>query len=74
MGGYEEALEGATRSVLFGNEYLILALEKLISAKRAAGRPKDLVAIPELEAICETRRLFDDEIGNPVEPEDSDRK
>jgi hypothetical protein len=29
----------------------------LIDAKRAAGRPKDLIAIPELEAIREAQQL-----------------
>ena len=35
---------------------LCLDLETLIHVKRAAGRPKDLEAISELEAIRETQR------------------
>ena len=35
-----------------------LALEKLIHVKRAAGRPKDLEAIAELEALKEERDNF----------------
>jgi hypothetical protein len=30
-----------------------------VAAKRAAGRPKDLGAIPELEAILENRKMAD---------------
>ena len=33
-----------------------LSLERLIQVKRAAGRPKDLEALAELEAIAEERR------------------
>jgi hypothetical protein len=39
-----------------GVERLCLGLERLIQVKRAAGRPKDLEAIAELEAILEERR------------------
>ncbi|MBI4468648.1 MAG: hypothetical protein HY650_04920 [Acidobacteria bacterium] len=38
---------------LFGIAWNVLSLEGLIAAKRAAGRAKDLVAIPELEALRE---------------------
>jgi hypothetical protein len=33
----------------------VLSLEGLILAKRASGRPKDLIALPELEALLEAR-------------------
>jgi len=36
---------------LFGVRCLCLGLEKLIQVKRAAGRPKDLEVLAELEAI-----------------------
>jgi len=39
----------------------IIKLEKLILAKRAAGRPKDLLAIPELEAILEQQTKWTDD-------------
>jgi hypothetical protein len=32
----------------------------LITAKRAAGRPKDLLALPELEAIQEAQETTND--------------
>ena len=53
VGGFDEAREGAVTYELFGRTYPTLALHKLITAKRAAGRKKDLAMIPELEAIQE---------------------
>src|SRR5882724_9534747 len=50
VGSYSEATEDADIMELFGFRFYVLALPSLIASKRAAGRPKDLVAIPELEA------------------------
>lgn len=58
VGFYEEAISGAIRYALFGYSFPVLEIEKLIVAKRTAGRPKDMVALPELEAIQE-RQLLD---------------
>jgi hypothetical protein len=38
---------------MFGHKFNVLSLEKLVTAKRTAGRTKDLLALPELEAILE---------------------
>lgn len=38
---------------LFNLQCQVLSLEALIIAKRAAGRPKDLLVLPELEALRE---------------------
>jgi hypothetical protein len=55
-GGTWEALHtDAIRLNVFGTECLCLSLDQLIRAKIAAGRPKDLEAIAELEAIREER-------------------
>jgi hypothetical protein len=51
VGGFREAIEKAEVRDFFGNDFPILSLPKLIAAKRAAGRPKDLNTLPELEAI-----------------------
>jgi hypothetical protein len=53
VGGYTEASENADVMELFGYRYQVLSLPKLIAAKRAAGRTKDLLVLPELEAILE---------------------
>ena len=58
VGFYEEAISGAIMYDLFGYSFPVLAIKKLILAKRAAGRAKDMVALPELEAISE-RQLQD---------------
>jgi hypothetical protein len=42
---------------LFGYRFAVMDLGKLIEAKRAAGRPKDLLVLPELEAIQEAQSL-----------------
>ena len=54
-GGYENLLPSSIRIRLYGVECLCLGLERLIQIKRAAGRPKDLEALAELEAILEER-------------------
>jgi len=56
VGGYTEASENADVMELFGYRYQVLSLPKLIAAKRAAGRTKDLLVLPELEAILEFQK------------------
>ena len=53
VGYYEDVLAGSVTYELFGYRFPVIDIGKLIVAKRAAGRPKDLIAIPELEAIQE---------------------
>jgi len=57
VGFYEDVLAGSTTYELFGYQFPVINIGKLIVAKRAAGRPKDLIAIPELEAIQERQRI-----------------
>lgn len=52
-GGYEELAPHTISIELFGLDCLCLDLEKLIEVKRAAGRPKDLEVLAELEALRE---------------------
>jgi hypothetical protein len=53
-GGKYEALLGESITLeLFGHSCRCLSLDSLIRVKRAAGRPKDLEAIAELEALRE---------------------
>jgi hypothetical protein len=40
---------------VFNTECRCLGLAKLIEVKRAAGRPKDLLAVADLEALLEER-------------------
>lgn len=54
-GTFEALLEHARLIDIYGTRCYILGLERLIEVKRAAGRPKDLEAIAELERILEAR-------------------
>ncbi len=44
---------------VFGTTCRFVTLEKLIHLKRAAGRPKDLNILAELQALLEERRQRD---------------
>ena len=54
-GGYEDLRPHVVTLTVFGVACQCLGLERLIRVKRAAGRPKDLEAVAELEAILEER-------------------
>jgi hypothetical protein len=58
-GNYEALLPHSEVAEMFGLSCRCLGLAKLIQVKRAAGRPKDLEAIAELEAIWEERTRGD---------------
>lgn len=55
-GRYEDLLPQTLRIQIYGVECLCLNLERLIHVKRAAGRPRDLEAVAELEVILDERR------------------
>jgi hypothetical protein len=51
VGGFNNLLAGAQIVRLHQQEIHIASLDAVIKSKKAAGRPKDLNAIPELEAL-----------------------
>lgn len=51
VGTFDDLTERTTEVLLFGGTYRCIDLDTLITAKRAAGRPKDLEVIAELETI-----------------------
>jgi hypothetical protein len=55
---YDRLREGAVRADVDGVQVLVASLDDLIAMKKAAGRPKDLVAVEELEAIKRLRRTM----------------
>jgi hypothetical protein len=56
VGHYEEVFAGSITVELFDYRFAVIDIGKLVIAKRAAGRPKDLLALPELEAIQEAQQ------------------
>ena len=61
-GRYEQLIAAAAPVRVFDLEVLVVTLPALIQLKRAAGRPKDLEAIAELELLLESQ---------PENPQDS---
>jgi len=53
IGDYAAALAVSQPVELFGRTFNVLTLDALIASKKAAGRPKDLQVLPELEALRE---------------------
>jgi len=70
IGGYRSVVALADQLSLFQGKRTtaVLSLEGLIQAKRAAGRVKDKLVLPELESMLEIKRLTDDQ------PDDSTRE
>jgi hypothetical protein len=66
-GGYQQLLPFSVVLEPFGVSCRFVTLEKLIDLKRAAGRPKDLDAIAELEALLDER---ENRIESGSEPTD----
>ena len=58
-GNYEQLLPFTEELTAFGITCRVVTLERLIQLKRAAGRPKDLEAIAELQALLEERRKIE---------------
>jgi len=54
-GFYENLLPHTSEIDAFGTKLKCVTLERLIQLKRAAGRPKDLEVIAELQALLEER-------------------
>jgi hypothetical protein len=52
-GGYQDLASHSTLVEAFGRRFRILDRPGLIRVKRAAGRPKDLEVVAELEALSE---------------------
>ncbi len=51
VGGYSECRTHSKMVTAFSLKFRILTLPALIAAKNAAGRPKDIDQLPELEAL-----------------------
>jgi hypothetical protein len=56
LGDWAEVRKCCMRVPAFDREVCTLDLPSLIRAKRAAGRPKDLLVLPELESLLDAAR------------------
>jgi hypothetical protein len=61
VGWYSDCLRHSDDFEIFGHPFRVLSLEKLIAAKRFAGRTKDLLVLPELEALLEHERAAEND-------------
>ena len=55
-GTYEQLVRHSNTVRVFDTDINVVSLSQLIRLKRAAGRPKDLEALAELEALLEIGR------------------
>ena len=55
LGEYPGVLEHSEEAELYGRRVRVLRLPSLVRAKQAAGRTKDQLVLPELEALLELR-------------------
>lgn len=55
MGSYEKLRPFSEELEIYGMRCQVLTLEGLIKSKRAVGRAKDLMLLPELEALLDVR-------------------
>jgi predicted nucleotidyltransferase len=53
---FREILPFSEEITVFGVQCRVVTLERLIQLERAAGRPRDLDAVAELQALLEERR------------------
>jgi hypothetical protein len=56
LGFYDAVQRASVTMNINGIDCQVLSISALIKAKKAAGRPRDLYAIPELEALEELRK------------------
>jgi hypothetical protein len=56
VGAYADVWKHSVKFDGFGVRFPVLDLPELIRAKRAAGRPKDIAQLPELEALAALRK------------------
>ncbi len=63
IGGYEDVKGLSVILGLFGYQCAVLSLDGLIQSKRATARPKDLLILPEIEALREMEAQVKRESG-----------
>lgn len=56
LGAFEQVKAAADTQMIDGMQIAVLSLAGLIKSKKAAGRPKDLYVLPELEGLEQLKR------------------
>jgi|SRR5690242_11104605 predicted nucleotidyltransferase len=56
LGAFEQVKAAADMQIIDGMEIAVLSLVGLIKSKKAAGRPRDLYVLPELEGLEQLKR------------------
>lgn len=56
LGSYKDVRAAADMQVIHGMQIAVLSLVGLIKSKKAAGRPRDLYVLPELEGLEQLKR------------------
>ncbi len=56
VGDYVEVKKNSDLMAILETDCLVLSLDGLIRAKKAAGRERDLAVIPELEGLLDLRK------------------
>lgn len=56
LGGYKAVKAAADIQIIEGMQIAVLSLVGLIKSKKAAGRPRDLYVLPELEGLEQLKR------------------
>lgn len=56
LGAYKDVRAAADIQIIHGMHIAVLSLVGLIKSKKAAGRPKDLYVLPELEGLEQLKR------------------
>jgi hypothetical protein len=59
VGGYEQIIANAVEVEYAAVKVKVLSLDDLIKTKTAAGRPKDLAVLPELQALVAEKKQHD---------------
>lgn len=72
VGDYEQVRQAAIELDAFGYHLAVLDLPGLLASKRAAGRPKDLQILPQIEATLRLRDRPTDGQQLPPTPDRSD--
>jgi hypothetical protein len=56
LGAYSEVFVASEQMEIFGMMFNVLTLQGLIKAKKTTRRAKDLLLVPELEALIQLRK------------------